>query len=193
MKKISLLAFTCLVLLCSFNPSPSNTWKLDPVHSNLGFSVVHLGVSEITGTVQLSHANIILPDSTTFAGGTVTLEADMNTIDTDNDARDKHLKTADFFDTPKFPVLTFQSTSFTKVSGDSYQLDGNLTLHGITKPVTLTAVVKSVVNPTNNKPLTGCRVSGKIKRSDFNISQAVPEAILDNVVSITANLEFGRE
>ena len=193
MKKISVFLFVSVALLCSFKPNVSITWKLDAVHSNLSFSVGHLGVSEITGTVKMNQAAITVPDSTTFAGATVSLEADMNTIDTDNDNRDKHLKTADFFDTAKFPVLSFQSTSFTKVSGETYQLNGNLTLHGITKPVLLSVIVKTVMNPVNNKPLTGCRVTGKIKRSDFNISADTPEAILADEVTITGNLEFARE
>ncbi|MES1181584.1 MAG: YceI family protein, partial [Flavobacterium sp.] len=128
-----------------------------------------------------------------FAGGAVVMTADMNTIDTDNDKRDGHLKTADFFNTEKFPTVSFQSTSLTKITGDMYQLNGNLTLHGITKPITMSVLIKSIINPMNNKPLTGCRVSGKIRRSEFDIAKSTPEAILADEVTITGNLEFGRE
>jgi polyisoprenoid-binding protein YceI len=191
--KRSVFFSAAFLLLSSFHPVAPVSWTLDSVHSNLGFSVGHLGVSEITGSVQLKSATITAPDSTTLTGGTIMLEADMKTIDTDNDKRDAHLKTADFFDTAKFPVVSFQSTSFNRSSGEMYQLNGNLTLHGITKPVSMTVTVKTGLNPMNNKPLTGCRVTGKIKRSDFDISKATPEAILADEVTITANLEFTRE
>jgi polyisoprenoid-binding protein YceI len=193
MKKISTLILAIAAVFYSFIPSSSVNWKLDPVHSNLNFAVGHLGVSEITGTVHLNKATISAPDSTSFTGATVTLEADMNTINTGNEKRDAHLRTPDFFDAAKFPTLTFQSSSFMKVSGDNYQINGNLTLHGITKPVTLSVILKTANNPVNDKPITGCRVSGKIKRSDFEISKSTPEAILDDVVNITANLEFAKE
>ena len=107
--------------------------------------------------------------------------------------KDAHLKTADFFDTAKFPDLTFQSTSFKKVGTDKYIISGNLTMHGITKPVSLDASVKSGINPNNNKPITGMKVTGIIKRIDFEISKDAPEAILSNDVAIEANLEFGKE
>jgi len=193
MKKYSLFLSTALILLCSFKPVAPVTWKLDPVHSNLGFAVVHLGVSEIRGSVQLIGATITAPDSLSFSGSTVTLEADMTTIDTDNDKRDAHLKTADFFDTAKFPKLSFQSTSLTRTDGENYQLNGNLTLHGVTKPVSLALLFKTVKNPMDNKPLSGCKAVGKIKRSDFLISTDTPTAILDDEVTITGNLEFKRE
>ena len=150
-KKILLLPVVA-VLLVAFT-TIQTTWKLDTVHSHLGFSVGHLSVSEIKGSVVITEATIST-DAEDFSNATVNLKADMNTIDTDNEKRDAHLKTADFFDTAKFPDLTFQSTSFKKVGTDKYIISGNLTMHGITKPVSLDASVKSGINPNNNKPIT---------------------------------------
>ena len=189
-KKILLLPVVA-VLLVAFT-TIQTTWKLDTVHTHLGFSVGHLSVSEIKGSVVITEATIST-DAEDFSNATVNLKADMNTIDTDNEKRDAHLKTADFFDTAKFPDLTFQSTSFKKVGTDKYIISGNLTMHGITKPVSLDASVKSGINPNNNKPITGMKVTGIIKRIDFEISKDAPEAILSNDVAIEANLEFGKE
>ena len=178
-------------LLVAFNAA-TTTWKLDTAHSYLGFSVGHLTVSEIKGSVVMTEATITTT-SEDFSDATVSMKADMNTIDTDNEKRDAHLKTADFFDTAKYPELTFQSTSFKKTGADKYVIKGNLTMHGITKEVTLDATTKSGTNPNNNKPITGMKITGSINRLDFDISKSAPEAVLTNSVAIEANLEFGKE
>jgi len=190
MKKISPLLVTITLLLFAFTVSSQTTWKLDPAHSNLGFSILHLMVNDVKGTVKITESTITQTKED-FADAAISLKADLNTIHTDNDKRDEHLKTADFFDTAKFPELSFQSTSFTKKSPGTYTITGNLTLHGITKPVTLDAVSKSGTNSMNNKPVTGFKVTGVIKRSDFDISAKSPTAIISDEVSIEANLEFG--
>jgi polyisoprenoid-binding protein YceI len=191
MSKKYLLIPVIAFFLTAFKPVPT-TWKLDSVHSNLGFSIFHLSVSDLKGTVQIIEASLVAP-AEDFTDATVTMKADMNSIDTDNEKRDAHLKTADFFDAVKFPELSFQSTSFKKSGADKYIVTGNLTMHGITKPVTLNASVKSGINPTNNKPITGMKITGAIKRTDFDVSSATPDAIISDEVAIEANLEFGKE
>lgn len=191
MSKKFLLIPAIALLLVAFKAAPT-TWKLDAVHSHLGFSIGHLSVSEIQGSVVITEATIST-EAEDLSDATINLKADMNTIDTDNEKRDAHLKTADFFDTAKYPDLTFQSTSCKKVSTDKYTITGNLTMHGITKPVTLDATTKTGMNPNNNKPITGMKVTGTIKRIDFEISKDAPEAVISNDVAIVANLEFGKE
>ena len=191
MTKKLLLFPVIALLLVAFKPIQT-IWKIDAAHSHLGFSVGHLSVSEIKGSVVITECTITTA-SEDFSDATINLKADMNTIDTDNEKRDAHLKTADFFDTAKYPELTFASTSCKKSGTDKYIISGNLTMHGITKPVTLDAVVKSGLNPNNNKPITGMKVTGIIKRIDFEISKDAPEAVLTNDVAIEANLEFGQE
>ena len=129
-KKLLLLPILAIILVAF--KSVTTIWKLDTVHSHLGFSIGHLSVSEIKGSVVITEATISTP-SEDFSDATVNMKVDMNTIDTDNDKRDAHLKEADFFDTSKFPDLTFQSTSFKKTGTDKYIITGNLTMHGITK------------------------------------------------------------
>ena len=140
----------------------------------------------------ITEATISTP-SEDFTDATVNMKADMNTIDTDNEKRDAHLKAVDFFDTSKFPDLTFQSTSFKKTGTDKYIITGNLTTHGITKSISLNASVKSGINPNNNKPITGMKITGTIMRMDFDISKSAPEAVLSNAVEIEADLELGKE
>jgi len=191
MKKIHL--FTAIVFLfITINSNAQTTWKLDAAHSNLGFKILHLMVNDITGTVKATESTITATKED-FTDATITLKADMNSIDTDDDKRDAHLKTADFFNTEKFPDLTFQSTSFKKKDQSNYTIVGNLTLHGVTKPVTLNALARSGVNAMNNKPITGFKVTGVIKRTDFDITASTPAAILSDEVSIEANLEFGKQ
>jgi polyisoprenoid-binding protein YceI len=184
--------FTSIIFLfIGFTSNAQSTWTLDPAHSNLGFKILHLSVNDIAGTVKVTQSTITAPKDD-FTDAVITLKADMNSIDTDDDKRDAHLKTADFFNTEKFPELTFQSTSFTKKDQSNYTITGNLTLHGVTKPVTLNANAKSGVNAMNNKPITGFKVTGIIKRTDFDITASTPSAILSDEVSIEANLEYGK-
>lgn len=192
MKKTSSLLVPIAFLLFSFTSNSQTIWKADLAHSNLGFAILHQLVNDVKGTVKVTESSIT-QSKEDFTDATILLKADLNTIHTDNDKRDAHLKTAAFFDTEKFPELTFQSTSFIKKSPDNYTISGNLTLHGITKPVTLNAVSKSGTNVMNNKPVTGFKVTGVIKRSDFDISASTPTAMISDEVSIEANLEYGKQ
>ena len=171
-----LLLLPILAFLFVAFKSIDTTWKLDTIHSHLGFSIGHLSVSEIKGSVVMTEATITT-SSDDFSDATVSMKADMNTIDTDNEKRDAHLREADFFDTAKYPELTFQSTSVKKTGTDTYIITGNLTMHGITKSVALNASVKSGLNPNNNKPITGMKITGSINRLDFDISKSAPEAV----------------
>jgi polyisoprenoid-binding protein YceI len=104
------------------------------------------------------------------------------------------LKNEDFFDAPKFGTLTFKGKSLTKVEGKKYKLAGDLTMHGITKPVTLDVIVNGpVAHPFNKKTVAGFKVSGTVKRADFNIGAKYPSAVLSEEVIITANAEFAKD
>jgi polyisoprenoid-binding protein YceI len=192
MKKFAQALAAVGIFLLSFTPANEVLWKLDVNHSGLGFSIVHLGMADLKGSIKINKASIT-SQGEGFDNASVMLEADMTSIDTDNEKRDAHLQTADFFDAVKYPVMTFQSTTFTKKSEGVYNLMGNLTLHGVTKPVTLSLVMKAGTNPTNNKPMAACKVTGSIKRTDFGISAATPSAIISDDVAIEANLEFSKE
>ena len=126
-----------------------------------------------------------------YSDAQIDLTAKVASINTDVEARDTHLKSADFFDAEKFPTLTFKSTSLKKVSKTKGKLYGNLTFHGITKPVILDVTYfGTVVNAMNNAETAGFQIKGVVKRSDFDLGPKFPEAMLSDNVQIVANVEF---
>ena len=192
MKKLTLLASVAItaVLLFSFINAPS-TWTLDKSHAKLGFSITHLSVSEVEGSFKIFDATINATNDD-FTDATVSLSADAASINTDNEQRDTHLKSADYFDVAKFPTITFKSTSFKKVSEGKYKVIGNLTMHGVTKSVELDAIAATGVNPMSKKTIAGFKITGKIKRTDFGIATSTPSAMLGDEVTINTNAEFSK-
>ena len=186
MKKTNLVMLALLVA----GSVSAQTWNLDKAHAKLGFGVTHLLVSEVEGTFKSFDATINASKED-FSDAVIELSADVASINTENDQRDNHLKSPDFFDASKFEKLTFKSTSLKKVEGKKYILAGNLTLHGVTKPVELEVVLNgTAVHPYSKKTIAGFKVTGKIKRADFGIGEKTPGAIVSDEVNIHANAEF---
>jgi polyisoprenoid-binding protein YceI len=190
MKKFTLLFAVIATALFAFKPFESATWEADKAHSKLGFVVTHLMVSDVEGSFK-NFTSTVTASKDDFSDAVVTLSADVASVNTDNDQRDAHIKGEDFFDAAKFPSLTFKSTSVKKVSGNKYKVAGNLSFHGVTKLVELDATLRGVtVNPMSKKPVAGFKVSGTIKRSDFNFGAKYPNAMLSDEVTLNANTEF---
>jgi polyisoprenoid-binding protein YceI len=190
MKKATIIA---AALLISSAATFAQTWSVDKAHSRLGFNVTHLTVAELGGTFNSIDAKITSskPD---FTDAVIELSADINSINTDNEQRDGHLKSPDFFDAAKFPTFTFKSTSFKKVSDKKYKLSGDLTLHGVTKPVVLDVTFNgTTTNPMSKKTIAGFNIAGKIKRSDFGIAPSMPAAMLADEVALQASTEFAKD
>ena len=120
------------------------------------------------------------------------MSADIASINTDNENRDKHLQSPDYFDAAKFPKLTFVSKIFTKTGANTYSVTGDLTMHGVTKSVTLNVIAKTGVNPMSKKNAAGFKITGTIKRTDFDIAPKTPSAILGDEIEIMANAEFSQ-
>jgi polyisoprenoid-binding protein YceI len=189
MKKLNFL-FALLFLAGS---ASAQTWSLDKSHAQLGFNITHLLLSEVDGGFKTFDAKIT-SSKDDFSDAVIELTADVASIDTDNEDRDKHLRTPDFFDAEKFPKITFKSTSFKKVEGKKYKLVGDLTMHGVTKSVALDVVLNGpIVHPYNKKNVAGFKISGVIKRSDFGISPGTPGAVLSDEVSLDTNAEFVKD
>jgi polyisoprenoid-binding protein YceI len=189
----ALVLLSAAVALAAFTPIADAVWKSDKVHSNIKFTITHLMVSDVEGSFKNFDAKITAsqPD---FADAAVELNADINSIDTENEQRDNHLKGADFFDAAKYPTFNFKSTSFKKVADKQYKVTGNLTLHGVTKEVTLDAKYRGTIqHPMSKKNVAGFKVSGTIKRSDFGIGANYPAAMLSDEVEFAANAEFIQE
>ncbi|WP_266204991.1 YceI family protein [Pontibacter kalidii] len=188
MKRLSIIFFAFLSL--SAFTTLSSVWTNDDAHSQLGFTVSHLGIADISGNFNDFDVTITStkPD---FSDAVVEMTAKTASIDTRVEDRDTHLKSADFFDVEKYPTMTFKSTAVKKAGKDNYKLTGNLTLNGVTKPVTMNMVYKGTVeNPMSKKQTAGFQVTGTIKRSDFNLGSGFPAPMVSDEVRIKADGEF---
>ncbi len=188
MKKL-LFILTAFVMLTAFT-TISATWTNDDAHSQLGFTVTHLGIADVSGTFNDFDVTVksSRPD---FSDASFELIARTASIDTRVEARNTHLKSADFFDVEKYPTLEFKSTGLKKAGKNKYKLTGDLTLHGITKSVTLDLQYRGTVeNPMSKKQTAGFQLSGTIKRSDFNVGPAFPAPFISDEVRIKADGEF---
>ena len=185
MKKVTLFAALLFASVSAF----AQNWTLDKSHSNLAFTVTHMMLSEVDGKFQNFDVTMTSakPD---FTDAQIDLTADVSSIYTNQEKRDGHLKSPDFFDAAKYPKLEFKSKSISKVSGNKYKLIGDLTMHGVTKPVTLDAVITGpVTNPQSKKTLAGFKVSGEVKRGDFTLGSA-PAAVVSDEITIRATGEL---
>jgi polyisoprenoid-binding protein YceI len=163
---------------------------VDKGHSRLGFTVTHLGINDVTGNFKKFDVTV-KSTKADFSNAEIELIGDIASIDTDIEMRDKHLQGADFFDAAKYPTFNYKSSSIKSVGKNKYKVNGNLTLHGVTKPVTLDLVYRGTVqNPMSKAPTTGFQVTGKIKRSDFGVGAGFPAPMLSDEVTIKADGEF---
>lgn len=188
MKKLLFIA-TAFTALTAFT-TLGVTWTNDDPHSQLGFTVSHLGIADVSGTFNDFDVTVksAKPD---FSDASFELTARTASIDTRVDARDNHLKSADFLEVEKYPALTFKSTGIKKAGKNQYKLSGNLTLHGVAKPVTLDLQYKGTVeNPMSKKQTAGFQISGTIKRSDFGVGPNFPAPMISDEVRIKADGEF---
>jgi polyisoprenoid-binding protein YceI len=142
-------------------------WKLDASHTNIGFTVPHLVVSSVDGRFKEASAKVKLDDAD-LTKSEVSVEINAASIDTFDVKRDEHLRGVDFFDTAKFPKLTFKSTKIVK-AGAGYKLTGNLTIRDVTKPVTLDATLSAPVKTPWGNQARAAKLSGKIKRAEFGL------------------------
>ncbi|QMU28159.1 YceI family protein [Adhaeribacter radiodurans] len=191
MKKLS---FILSFLVLSLGVSAQSAWKADPNHSRLGFTVTHLGIADVPGHFDAYDVTITASNQD-FSDAVVEMTAQTASINTRVEPRDKHLKSADFFDVEKFPAMTFKSTSIRKAGENKYKLTGNLTLRGITKPVTVDMRYRGTTANPNAKgaPVAGIQITGTIKRSDFGLGKDFPAPMISDEVEIKADGEFGQK
>lgn len=188
MKKLFLI-LTAFVALTAFT-TISTTWTNDDAHSQLGFTVTHLGIADVSGTFNDIDV-LVQSTQPDFSDASFELTAKAASIDTRVEARNNHLKSADFFNAEKYPTLNFKSTGIKKAGKNKYKLSGDLTIHGVTKSVTLDLLYKgSVENPMSKKQTAGFQLTGTIKRSDFNVGPGFPAAVISDEVRIKADGEF---
>lgn len=168
-----------------------STWKVDPPHAKVVFATVHNTISDIQGQFRDFQATLTGSDEN-LTEAAFTLKIDATSIDTGVKARDNHLKSSDFFNVKKYPTITFKSTSIEETGEENrYKLTGDLTMHGVTKTVTMDLWYRGTIkNPQNGDITAGFQITGTLDRTDFNIGTKFPESLISNEVKIIADGEF---
>lgn len=193
--RIKLLLSSLLVIfgiqINAQNENSLQVWKNDPAHSRLAFEVKHLTVSYVDGYFANFEIKVTTHE-TDLSNMLVELTAQTASINTGVKARDNHLRTADFFNVEQFPTLTFKSTKVLTEGNANGKLIGDLTILGVTKPVSLDITYFGTIpNPmAGGQEVAGFRVEGKINRSDFGLGEQFSNSIIGDEVKIIANLEF---
>lgn len=151
-------------------------WSIDAMHSEIGFKVKHLVISTVSGKFKTFEGTIDT-EGEGFNNAKISFSADIDSVDTGVADRDGHLKSPDFFDATNFPKLSFVSTSFLNTGGDDYELKGNITLKGVTKPISLKVEHGGTGANAYGQTVAGFEITGKINRKDFGLNwSAVTEA-----------------
>lgn len=168
-------------------------WSIDKAHSKVQFSATHLIISEVTGEFK-NFDGSIETSGDDFSNAKVNFTMDVNSISTDNEQRDNHLKSDDFFNAQKFPKMTFVGKSMQKVGDNKYKLVGDLTIRDITKQIVLDVTYNGTVKDPWGNTKAGFKITGELNRFDYNLKwNALMEAggaVVGKMIGITINLEL---
>ena len=169
----------------------AGTWAIDTAHSTIGFSVRHLMVSKVRGRfTDFSGQLVVAEDGTATADAQISVDS----LTTDNEQRDNHLRTADFFDIENHPKATFKATKITPKDGD-FEVEGEFTLRGVTRPITLDVEFNGVNPGMGNGPVAGFEAKTVVNRKDFGISIDMPleggGAVVGDKITLTFEIEAG--
>ncbi|MFM2224363.1 MAG: hypothetical protein RJA07_565 [Bacteroidota bacterium] len=190
MKKLILTAAAAFAFMAT--QAQTTTWNLDKSHSSVKFSVEHLVISSVEGSFKTFTGAVSSTSPTSFDGANINFSIDVNSVNTDDEKRDGHLKTADFFDAAKFSSITFKSKSMKLVSGNMYKLTGDLMMHGVTKTVTFDVKFNGLAKDPWGNQKAGFKLTGIINRKDFGVGETTPGAMVSEEVTITTNIELSQ-
>ena len=173
----------------------TTNWIIDPAHSEIHFKVKHLVITTVTGSFREFSGKVVADED--FSNATIEFEATTGSINTNNEQRDSHLKSADFFESEKFPKLTFVSSRLTKKNDDEFELEGNLTIKDVTKTVTLNVEYSGTAKDPWGNIKAGFEVKGKLNRKDFGLTwNALTEAggaVVSDEVKLLANIQLVKQ
>jgi polyisoprenoid-binding protein YceI len=189
---------TTMILLAAFAAfglaSAQSDWKLDKVHSSITFTVKHMVISSVTGSFK-DFAITMKSAKDDFSDATVQSTIKVGSLSTDNNNRDTHLKSDDFFNAEKYPEINFKSTSFEKLGDSKYKITGDLTIRDVTKNVTFDAVLNGTLK-TDHGVLSAWKATTTINRFDYNLKWSktleTGGLIVGQDVIITLNLELNK-
>ncbi|MDO6392106.1 YceI family protein [Pontibacter sp. BT731] len=172
-------------------------WSVDPTHSEVQFKVKHLMITTVTGYFQKFTAEAESEDENFNGARNIVFTADVNSISTNNEQRDTHLKSADFFDADNHGEVRFVGTSYENVGGNDYKLHGDLTIRNITKPVTVDVEFGGTVVDPYGQHKAGFTVTGKISRKEFGLTwNAVTEAgsvVVSDEIKLQAEVQLVKQ
>jgi len=186
MKKVFLFFVALTVSAASF---AQTKWSVDPMHSFVNFEVKHMGISFVDGSFKKFEGTIdaAKPDLT---DAKINFTVDVNSINTDVEMRNNHLKTDDFFNAAKYPTMTFVGSSFKKLKDNNYELSGKLTIRDVTKDVKFAVVYGGTAKDQQSNTKAGFNATTTINRLDYNIKYDPTGMGVAKDVKITLNLEF---
>jgi polyisoprenoid-binding protein YceI len=169
---------------------PKGTWRVDPAHSKVGFAVKHMGVATVRGEFGEFEGALEIGDD--LASSKATGSVKTASVDTNQDGRDEHLRSADFFEVEKYPEISFSSTSIEKVDDETVKITGDLTLHGETHPVELEAEIGGVETGPEGETRTGLEVTGTLSRKEwgmhFNAALGSGNVVVSDKVKLTLDI-----
>ena len=168
-KMLKYLLISIFILAYSTVFAQSTNWNIDNSHSSIGFDIDHMVIAEVEGEFS-SFEGDFKSDKDDFTDAVITFKVDLSSIDTDNQKRDDHLKSPDFFNVAEYPSMSFTSSSLNKVSGKKYKLKGNLTLHGVTKPVELDVTYGGKINDPWGNTRAGFKLNGSLNRTHYGLT-----------------------
>lgn len=194
--KYFILTLIALFAIVSLSPAQSESWKIDPTHSSITFAIDYMVLTEVTGSFKEFSGAMHAP-ADSLAKGAFTVAIKAGSINTDNEKRDGHLRSADFFDAEKFPEISFVSSSIRPTSGNSYSITGNLTMRGVTKPVVITAKQTGQMKDPWGNIRKGFKGTLTVNRSEFGVkyNSALETGgfVLGEDVDVTINAQFIKE
>jgi polyisoprenoid-binding protein YceI len=194
MNRFRTLLFITVLAVSSVLAQKSG-WNLDKAHSSIGFSIKHMVISEVTGNFKDYDINFNSTKSD-FTDASVVASIKVASINTDNEKRDGHLKTDDFFNAEKFPLITFKSTSFEKVGDNKYKITGDLTIRDVTKKVTFDATYNGSIKAPWGAQIYSWKATVSVNRFDYGLkwNKAIEAGglIAGDTVNITLNLELNK-
>lgn len=173
----------------------TTNWVIDPSHSELQFKVKHMVITTVTGSFTEFNGSAASADD--FENASINFEAKTGSISTNNEQRDTHLKSADFFEAEKFPTLSFKSTKFSNKGDDQFELVGDLTVKGVTKSIKLDVEYGGTAKDPWGNTKAGFELKGKISRKDFGLTwNALTEAggaLVSDDVRIEASIQLVKQ
>jgi len=190
------LLFIKLFITIKIKNMSVTKWVLDPAHSELNFKIRHLMIANVTGNFK-NFTSVVEADPADFGSAKIDFTAEAASVNTNNEQRDGHLQSADFFDAEKYPEIKFEANGMKKKGDDEYDLEGNLTMHGVTHPVKLKVEAGGIVKDGYGQTKAGFSVSGKLNRKDFGLTwNALTEAggvAVSDEVKIIAEIQYTKQ